>query len=334
MVAVKARMQAAERIASFQPTQVLKGLARPSTPIGRMAGSASEEVEPRTIAGVIEGAKDVEEKLDMSLELLDIQTLDTGKYHAMVVQDPEDKHNLKGFCQISWLYIAREHDRGLRQASGVVSNWAAGYLGTPVRNLVEAMNKYTAVDTRAGERAAIDNLGVLRVPWLFHLLFKSYGLSDSDLDALGQYLVEGGFVFADSAPFAMYDVASSHTRNLEAALKTQGVDASFQIMPATHPVYHCYFDFTAAPAGYDAFLSMYALDSQRTEYLEGLEVGSRLVALLSKKGYYAPWGTRPGRSGELSGKDFTRQLQFGVNTIVFALTQEGSITRRLMEGVR
>jgi hypothetical protein len=32
--------------------------------------------------------------------------------------------------------------------------------------------------------------------------------------------------------------------------------------------------------------------------------------------------------------DNTRQLQFGVNLIVFALTQEGSITHRLMESVR
>ena len=32
--------------------------------------------------------------------------------------------------------------------------------------------------------------------------------------------------------------------------------------------------------------------------------------------------------------DNTRLLQFGINTIVFALTQEGSITNRVMESVR
>jgi hypothetical protein len=32
-------------------------------------------------------------------------------------------------------------------------------------------------------------------------------------------------------------------------------------------------------------------------------------------------------------KDPTRQLQFGVNLIVFALTQEGSITNQVMDSV-
>ena len=39
--------------------------------------------------------KDVESRMDMSLEMVDIVALDTGKYHAMVVQDPYDKRSIK-----------------------------------------------------------------------------------------------------------------------------------------------------------------------------------------------------------------------------------------------
>ena len=104
MVAVKARMQAAQQAAGFQPTQVLGRLARPSAQIGRMAGLGSVEMEPQSVAGIIEGSKEVEQKIDMSLELLDIQALDTGQYHALVVQDPEDKSNVKGFCRLAVVY--------------------------------------------------------------------------------------------------------------------------------------------------------------------------------------------------------------------------------------
>ena len=37
----------------------------------------------------------------MSLELLDIETLDTGRYHAMVIQDPSDKRTIRGFIHIA-----------------------------------------------------------------------------------------------------------------------------------------------------------------------------------------------------------------------------------------
>ena len=36
----------------------------------------------------------------------------------------------------------------------------------------------------------------------------------------------------------------------------------------------------------------------------------------------------------MSELDPTRQFQFGINTIIFALTQEGSITERLMDVVQ
>jgi hypothetical protein len=60
-------------------------------------------------------------------------------------------------------------------------------------------------------------------------------------------------------------------------------------------------------------------------YLEGVTLGDRLVAVVSRKEIGKAWG-----DFEERGIDPTRQLQFGVNLVVFALTQPESITDRAM----
>jgi hypothetical protein len=101
-------------------------------------------------------------------------------------------------------------------------------------------------------------------------------------------------------------------------------------------VYHCYFDFDMPPVGGDAPVrEIRALNIPQRPYLEGLEVDGRLGVILSRKAYDSPWGGDWGTPRGSSYKDLDPQpaLRFAVNLIVFALTQEGSITRRLMETV-
>ena len=93
-----------QRGPQFQAAQALRGLARPGVDIARMGISGGVGVEPKALAEAIQGTKDVEEKIDLSLELLDIAALNTGKHHAMVVQDPEDKRNIQGFCRLAVIY--------------------------------------------------------------------------------------------------------------------------------------------------------------------------------------------------------------------------------------
>jgi hypothetical protein len=332
MVAVKAQMQREEGGTPFEPAQVLGGLAGPGAAITRSTVPSSAEFEPTSVAEAIQGAREAEQKIDMSLELLDISALNTGQYHAMVIQDPEDRRSVKGFCRLSWLYIPRLHDRAIEHVGGRGNAWANHYVGDCIRNLADAMNRYTAIKTHVGQRVIIDNPETFQVPWVFHLSFYyAYDLSDGELETLGRYLVGGGFLFADSHPLREMSVAPSHRRNLLAALKTQGICADFQILPSSHPVYHCYFDFSAPPPAADATLRMEGFGTLQYEwrtYLEGLEAGNRLVSILSEKGYYSPWCDWG------AAWDHTRQDQFGVNLIVFALTQEGSITHRLMDSVR
>ena len=57
-------------------------------------------------------------------------------------------------------------------------------------------------------------------------------------------------------------------------------------------------------------------------YLEGIWLGDRLVAVYSDKGYAIKWKQMTNN---------TPQLKMGVNMVVFALTQEGSIAQQKMD---
>ena len=59
--------------------------------------------------------------------------------------------------------------------------------------------------------------------------------------------------------------------------------------------------------------------------VKGLFVKGRLVAVPRANSGIG------GYLGFASGRDSTRILQFAVNTVIYALTQEGSMTQRLMQ---
>jgi hypothetical protein len=65
--------------------------------------------------------------------------------------------------------------------------------------------------------------------------------------------------------------------------------------------------------------------------LEGVYVNKRLVAIFSGNDYEDIWA---GPGTQFAYINPERQYQFGVNLIVYALTQEGSITKRLTDGVQ
>ena len=333
MVTAKAELKPGGTQARFQPTHLLGDLARPHVHVARMAGLVSVPMEPASAAEAVKGTKDVEQVIDMSLELLDIQALDTGKYHALVVQDPEDKTNISGFCHLAIAELPREaFDYPYTFEYYVLP----GFLRIPA-----AINDYTDIKADILGRIRLDDAQLFKVPWLFLTAHLSFQLSPSELENLGKYLMSGGFAFADAADqdHAAYWRAGLRAllTSLRDALETQGAEAILQKLPNSHPVYHCYFDFDGPPIGSEAWGQRYMPDLSRIiDYLEGIEVDTRLVAVISRKHYTWVW-TFCGPGGLPSATndwDDRPAFRFAVNTIIFALTQEGSITHRLMESVR
>ena len=124
-----------------------------------------------------------------------------------------------------------------------------------------------------------------------------------------------------------------------------------------HPLFHCFFDLKSLPVSYWAVVSglirnivlnyeqhaergLFTWDALRPPFLEGVHLHGRLVAVYSQQSYRDFWSRRIERSlsgtrigANLSTKIGNRfvsdaALRLGVNLVVYALTQEGSLARR------
>ena len=102
-----------------------------------------------------------------------------------------------------------------------------------------------------------------------------------------------------------------------------GGDWTFEFLPDDHPVYHCYFDFDGAPSG------LWEDSYELHEKVEGVTVDGRLLLAICQKAFIHVWG-----DPEYPQYRSERMIQFGINTVIFALTQEGSITHRVVDAVR
>jgi hypothetical protein len=110
-----------------------------------------------------------------------------------------------------------------------------------------------------------------------------------------------------------------------------GADANFEVLPGGHWLYHCFFDFDGPPAGDDIARGPYPGRGTPTiyEYLEAIFLDGRMVVLFSNKSlnnaWNGDWRVNPAsRGGPIND---TRQMQFGVNILVYALTQPGGFAQ-------
>jgi hypothetical protein len=131
----------------------------------------------------------------------------------------------------------------------------------------------------------------------------------------------GGFVFAENSMARLeYGPAEASLRKM--FKDVLGKNARFQILPNDHPIYHCFFEFNdGPPPGEEIFNARYT-QGVPSPYLEGIYLDGRLVALYSDKAYGKMW---QGQSRDQP------QLRIGINLVVYALTQEGSIAQQQID---
>ena len=338
MVAVRARATAREPGIRVRPADVLGRLSRPHAAISRFTGLQGVAFEPREVAQHIQGARQPEQTISMSLDLVDLKALDTGEYQAMVIQDPTDKRNIKGF-----FHMARLRSRVMEfvATSGSLS-WTEWIKNNSMIRVAEAVNQYTGIVTDYRDTFTPDDRKLLAVPLVFLMPTSNFELTENESQNLGLYLTSGGVLFADQG---YQERVKSLYRAVEWALAAVSITpAEWQAepLPDDHPLFHCFFDFHGAPPGGlykvdgQADCPAYILDAQ----IKGVVLDGRVAAFISEKWYTYAWGAygiKPSArwtSRPYEKIDATRVLQFGVNVVVFALTQEGSITHRLMESLR
>ena len=123
-----------------------------------------------------------------------------------------------------------------------------------------------------------------------------------------------------------------------------------------HPLFSCFFHITRMPRSYwalkqakivgvsDRRLDELGLSGQRSPYLEGIYVKGRLAGIYSRQNYRDFWSRHVERAlmnpaarnyrldKQSLGNRWTGDpaLRLGVNIVVYALTQEGGLARRLV----
>ena len=267
----------------------------------------------------VRGVKESSQRVDMRLDMLSVKDMDTGQYQAMVIQDPDDRRKLSGY-----IHLAQVFTRSRPNTTGPTFNTDQQAQTTVYQSLdylIKAMQEYTGIEADYLGPIPLDDPRLMGVPWL--LLPSWFGMahahSEQELTNLGRYLANGGFV-----------ITRAGTHALRRAMRTQrlneGADWHFDWLKPSHPLYHSFFDFDMSVRD----------NSPRVEYGDlGLFVGERLAAFIPQSARIVTENATPARhGGNASVVDGTRHLQFTVNTVVFALTQEGGVTQQLMAGMR
>jgi len=337
MVSVEARGDRDHAAPLVRDTRWAQCLAKPSAALVRSTAVAATGMEPQDLTGIIDAAREPKHKMDMQLDLLDVNALDTGQYHAMIIQDPSDKKNVRGYFHLAVIFsetmVSREKER--THARKVVA----------LATLVKAINKYTRIRAELSDSYTFDSRELFKTPWILACTYIQFRLTASEAHNLGRYMCHGGFVFSDDFIGTRDGPGDRYLRTmLRDALTTQGMqlgrDWQFEILPNDHPIYHCFFDFPQGPPMGNDFLNIInpsaAEGREPYPYLHGINIEKRLVAIHSVRAYmitWSDWGKSNAYSETYRTMDPTRQLQFGVNLVVFALTQEGSITHRVMDAM-
>ena len=315
------RTDRALALASYD-TRGLLGQVVSSTPaVPREARSVAPLLHPSLTASAIAGVRHPAGKVDLALEMLDIDAMDTGRYRAMVIQDPDDRQSLKGFVKMARIYSA-----SAMNPAGLSGNHP-GVLDV----LAKALNWYTGIRAEILGNMGLDDERLLEVPFILAeawrrdsnaALSEREFLSERELRNIAHYLKAGGFIFG----------RIDWTQALEKyGGLMQGQHFHYGRLPENHPIYGTFFDM--GPNGVP--LSTGGGHSEKTSmatstYLIGLWMGERLAALE----YPTPHGIGMLWWGVKLGVDNTRMLHLATNVVINALTQEGSLTQRMMQMVK
>jgi hypothetical protein len=160
---------------------------------------------------------------DELLTVDDIDGLDI--YRGFVIEDPDDKRNLKGF-----LYIPRY----TTAENGLV--WRYG-LTDAVPGLAEAFNMYTGVRINVDDPLKLDSDYIHNYPlvYLTTTTRTALHLERADSKNLGDYLRRGGFAIIDNG-CPWQDISPAEATLFMMLFDALGRNIRFDPLPPEHPV--------------------------------------------------------------------------------------------------
>jgi len=293
----RARMDQVQATASFNARSLIAShVGGSGISLGiESAFSASNTLalEPSLVAAAVTSERTVEHKIDMALEMLDVNSMDTGRYKAMVIQDAGDRQSIKGFVKFAQVMSARAQGQ-------------TGSSGRSLDFLRDLLNEYTGLKADFLGLITYDDPRLLEIP----ILISPRGTpNEAEMANLAQYLIAGGFVMGNA--IGPYGEALEKYGGL-----VRGKDFWSKRLAEDHAIFHAFFDIeggmpnnSGTAQGKSGVLTW--------NHMTGHFIKGRMVGLTSN-GW--SWGSPAG-------------VRLAVNVVIYALTQEGSLTQRLMQTV-
>ena len=295
----------------------LLGAVLPGTQVlGAFSGAKAEELafDQVEMIELTETAAPVQEALSLKQELLNVGDLDFGRFQAILIQDPDNKRNIKGFFNMTVI----DYD---------LADKSIDRFPTAVEELMRYIRDHSRVNARIeGTTLRLSDPSVMKAPFIY-LTGNSavFQFTDTEKENLGGYLKNGGFLFAEEIRQADPETGldgknagvqgTLFDRQFKALMEDPivlGSDGSkWQKIPKDHALYYSFFDFEDGPP-------MGGAPGGNVFDLEMLELRGRVAVVFSDLNVSWYWGDPNADARE-------RGLQFGVNLIVYALTQPGGI---------
>ena len=295
----------------------LLGAVLPGTQVlGAFSGAKAEELafDQVEMIELTETAAPVQEALSLKQELLNVGDLDFGRFQAILIQDPANKRNIKGFFNMTVI----DYD---------LADKSADRFPTAVEELMRYIRDHSRVNARIeGTTLRLSDPTVMKAPFIY-LTGNSavFQFTKTEKENLGEYLKNGGFLFAEEIRQADPEngldgknagvQGTLFDRQFKALMEDPevlGSDGSkWQKIPKDHDLYYSFFDFEDGPP-------MGGAPGGNVFDLEMLELRGRVAVVFSDLNISWYWGDPNADARE-------RGLQFGVNLIVYALTQPGGI---------
>jgi len=284
--------------------------------LGAFSGAKAEELafDEVEMIELSETSAPVQEAMSMRMELMNVGDLDIGRYQAILIQDPDNKRNIRGFFNmtvIDYDIADKNHDR----------------FPTAAEELMRYMRDHTKINARIeGTTLEFSDPRIMEAPMLYMTGNSAVlQISETEKTNLGEYLKNGGFLYAEEIRQSDAEngldgkeagvSGTPFDRQFKALMKDPSVLGSdgskWQKVPKAHALYYAFWDFPDGPP-------MGGAPGGNVFDLEMLELRGRVAVVFSDLNVSWYWGDPLADARE-------RGLQFGVNLIVYALTQPGGI---------
>jgi hypothetical protein len=249
----------------------------------------------------------------------------SGQFQALVrYENPADPQSIQGFVHLGQVQSLR-----VNQAGAARGGADTGEQLRQLDALVQALETFTQLRAVVAPRLTYADPRLLDLPIAVPLSLPN----ESEMEHLSRYLMEGGFILNLGSrseerwsPFGDYREGLEKYGHL-----VWGQDVWTEYLTESHPLFSAYFPLKGVPRTERALTPQDTSTQQggaprlRQDRMLGLFVKGRLAGVE----FHMP--ARP--VGRAEQYEDTAQSQLAVNIAIYALTQEGSLTRRRVPAV-